>query len=242
MVKGKAVVVGASSGIGREIARRLIDDGWTVGVAARRVALLEPLRALAPERVTAAFVDVTADDAPAALDALADAIGGMDLYVHVAGAGKRNATLCGATETATVDVNAAGFCRMTGQAYRYFAERGRGHIAVISSIAGTRGLGAAPAYSATKAFQCTYIEALSQLARMRKLNITFTDIRPGFVDTALIAGDNYPMTMDVRRVADRAVSAIYGKKEVTVIDWRWSILTFFWKLVPHVLWRRMRIG
>ena len=82
---------------------------------------------------------------------------------------------------------------MVNTAFHYFARQGKGHIAVISSIAGTKGLGIAPAYSATKRFQNTYIDALEQLAYMQKKKaIHFTDIRPGFVKTDLLNdGKNY---------------------------------------------------
>ena len=91
---------------------------------------------------------------------------------------------------------------MVTAAFRYFARQGNGHIAIISSIAGTKGLGAAPAYSATKRFQNTYLDALEQLACMQHLSIRFTDIRPGFVATGLLNdGKHYPMLMNTAYVA-----------------------------------------
>lgn len=242
MRPGKAVVVGASSGIGRAIALRLIADGWTVAVAARRLDRLEELRAAAPERVTAMSLDITAPQAARQLGPLADGMGGMDLYVHVSGHGKRNHALEPGIELQTVETNADGFCRMVGAAFSYFARHGGGHIAAVTSIAGTRGMGAAPSYSATKAFQCSYLEALAQLARMRRLDIAFTDIRPGFVGTDFLAGCDFPMTMKTEPVARAAVKAIYRKRHVAVIDWRWRVVTALWRLIPHRLWRRMKIG
>ena len=127
-------------------------------------------------------------------------------------------------------------------AFNYFAAKGNGHIAVISSIAGTKGLGAAAAYSASKRFQNTYIDCLDQLCHIRKLNIDFTDIRPGFVATPLLdGGGKYPMVMDVSKVARRIVTALNKKERVTVIDWRYRILVFFWRLIPLWLWRRLPI-
>lgn len=82
-----------------------------------------------------------------------------------------NAALDATKEMGTLLTNGVGFTRMVGEAYRYFAECGGGHIAVISSIAGTKGLGAAPAYSGTKAFQNVYVQALEQQAHMRHLPI-----------------------------------------------------------------------
>ncbi len=238
----RAVVVGASSGIGREVAILLLSQGWTVGLAARRE---EPLRALAGDYPGQAFtqvLDVTRDDAPACLMRLVEKMGGMDLYFHAAGVGWQNPVLEARKELSTLATNGVGFARMVGEAYRYFAGRDGGHIAVISSIAGTKGLGAAPAYSATKAFQNVYVQALEQQAHMRHLFIRFTDVRPGFVRTSLL-GDvtSYLMLMEPRVVARAIVRAIGRGSHVCVIDWRYRLLTFFWRLLPAALWRRMRI-
>ena len=142
-----------------------------------------------------------------------------------------------------MDTNAIGFTRMIGTAYRYFAEQGKGHIAAITSIAGTKGLGPAPAYSATKALQATYLQALEQQARQRGLyDIHFTDIRPGFVDTALLSGSfRYPMMLRPESVARDIVSSIRKRRHVRVIDTRYRVLTFFWRLVPNFIWRRLRL-
>lgn len=100
----------------------------------------------------------------------------------------------------------------------------------------------APAYSATKRFQNTYLDALEQLAHLQKLNISFTDIRPGFVATALLNdGKNYPMLMRVERVARQITQALEGKRRVAIIDSRYRVLVFFWRLIPHWLWKRLPI-
>ncbi len=238
----KAIIVGASSGIGREVAQRLLADGWQLGVAARRDEQLLELQASAPGRVEVMTIDVTAPDADARLLMLIEKLGGMDLYFHASGIGKQNRTLEPDIELRTMETNAVGFTRMIGAAYRYFAERGEGHIAAISSIAGTKGLGPAPAYSATKALQVTYLEALEQQASQRGLRIRFTDIRPGFVDTALLSGDfRYPLMMKPEAVARDIVRSIYRKRHVRVIDMRYRVLTFLWRLIPRWIWRRMKL-
>ena len=223
-----AIIMGASSGIGREVARLLIEKGWTVVLAARRQEPLEALRAMAPGRVSVACVDVTDAEAPTQLEKLFETMGHVDLEAGI--------------EIATVMTNGVGFTRMIGTAYRCFARQGEGHIACITSIAGTKGLGAAPAYSATKAMQSTYLQALEQLAHSQGLRIRFTDIRPGFVDTPLLAGNvRYPMLLDAVAVARTIVSAITRRRHVVVIDWRWAVLTAFWRRIPRWLWRRLRL-
>ena len=233
----KAIVIGASSGIGLEVAKLLIEQGWKVGIAARRVELLKDLGAAAIERI-----DVTADDATEGLQRLIVQLGGMDLYFYASGIGKQNRKLTADIELATLQTNGVGFTRMIGEAYRYFAKQGSGHIAAITSIAGTKGLGPAPAYSATKAMQNVYLQALEQQAHTRGLNICFTDIRPGFVDTALLAGDfHYPMMLRPEKVAQEIVYAINHRQHIRVIDWKYRILTVVWQRIPRWIWRRMTL-
>lgn len=242
-MKGKnAIIVGASSGIGMEVAKVLLSDGWHLGIAARREDKLLELKAMAPERIKVMTIDVTQSDAGERLLSLIDELGGMDLYFHASGIGRQNRNLEADIELRTMETNAVGFTRMIGTAYRYFAQRGEGHIAAITSIAGTKGLGPAPAYSATKALQATYLQALEQQSRQSGLHIRFTDIRPGFVDTALLNGDfKYPMLLQPAAVARDIVGSIYKRRHVRIIDLRYRILTFFWRLIPNWLWRRFRL-
>ena len=238
----RVVIIGASSGMGLEVAKLFIARGYQVGVAARREDRLQALKLEAPDRVVTATIDVTTDDAPERLRDLIGQLGGMDLFFYSSGIGKQNRTLTPDIELATVNTNGLGFTRMIGEAYRYFAERGEGHIAAITSIAGTKGLGPAPSYSATKAFQNVYLQALEQQANARGLKIRFTDIRPGFVNTDLL-NDNfrYPMMLSPEKVSRQIVKAIDNKRHVMVIDWRYAILTALWRRLPRPLWRLLKI-
>ncbi len=239
----KAVVMGASSGIGMEVAKLLLADGWIIGVAARRTDLLEQLKDTASERVVMETIDVNADGAEDMLLSLIVTLGGMDLFFYAPGIGWQNPTLEPDKENNTVTTNALGFTRMVGTAFRYMATHGGGHVAAVTSIAGTKGLGPAPAYSATKAFQNTYLQALEQQANARKLNIRFTDLRPGFVDTALLGdGNRYPMLLRKEDVAYEMVEAIRHHKHIWVIDWRWRILTALWRRIPRWVWRRLNLN
>ncbi len=234
----RAIVIGASSGIGFEVARQLLNEGWKVGVAARRIDLLQNVG-----NVDAAEqIDVNDPNATEQLREMISQLGGMDLFFYAAGIGKQNRELHEHIEIQTATTNGVGFVRMIGEAYRYFAEKGEGHIAAITSIAGTKGLGPSPAYSATKAMQNVYIQALEQQAHARGLNIYFTDIRPGFVNTALLNGDfHYPMMMQPEDVAQKIISAIRHKKHICVINWKYRLLTMFWRRIPRFIWRRMRL-
>lgn len=259
----KAIVMGATSGIGMEVAKLLAAKGWQVGIAGRRI---ERLQALISQGGITCYqqIDVTSPDAPAQLQKLIDKLGGMDLYFHSSGIGWQNNSLDIEKEMKTLETNGLGFTRMVDTAFNWFAaqsstptnksklsvsesKKKANHtcqnfrIACITSIAGTKGLGAAPAYSATKRFQNHYLECLSQQARMRHLPIAITDIRPGFVKTDLIAGSSYPLQLKPEDVAKHIVNAIENGKEVKVIDWRYDILVFLWRLIPRWLWTRLRI-
>ena len=233
----RAIVIGASSGIGQEVAMLLMKEGWTVGVAARREDKLKALGAAAFEPI-----DVTKEDATERLQSLISRLGGMDLFFYASGIGKQNRELEEDIELATMQTNGLGFTRMIGEAYRYFAKQGHGHIAAITSIAGTKGLGPSPSYSATKAMQNVYLQALEQQANARGLKIHFTDIRPGFVDTPLLTGDfHYPMMLKPEKVAKEIITAINHRQHIRVIDWKYRLMTALWRRIPRCLWRHMRL-
>ena len=233
----RAIVIGASSGIGQEVAMLLMKEGWTVGVAARREDKLKALGAAAFEPI-----DVTKEDATERLQSLISRLGGMDLFFYASGIGKQNRELEEDIELATMQTNGLGFTRMIGEAYRYFANQGQGHIAAITSIAGTKGLGPSPSYSATKAMQNVYLQALEQQANARGLKIHFTDIRPGFVDTPLLTGDfHYPMMLKPEKVAKEIITAINHRQHIRVIDWKYRLMTALWRRIPRCLWRHMRL-
>ena len=257
----KAIVMGATSGIGMEVAKLLAAKGWQVGIAGRRIERLQALisenkATLQNGNITDSKttpqggityyqqIDVTSAEASSQLLELIDKLGGMDLYFHSSGIGWQNNSLDIEKELKTVKTNGLGFTRMVDTAFNWFVyhhSSQKARIACITSIAGTKGLGAAPAYSATKRFQNHYLECLSQQARMRHLPISITDIRPGFVKTDLIAGSTYPLQLQPEDVAKHIVRAIDKGKEVKVIDWRYAILVFFWRLIPRGLWTRLRI-
>ena len=238
----KAIIIGATSGMGLETAKLLHSKGWTIGAMGRREDRLNALANELKDRIFTKTVDITKEDAPLRFKELIAEMDGVDLVFHVSGIVKQNLALEPETELATVATNAMGFTRMVTAAFNYFASRGTGHIAVLSSIAGTKGLGAAPSYSATKRFQSTYIQCLAQQAKMRGLKISFTDIRPGFVDTDLLSdGNSYPLLMQTNVVARRIVKALERKERKLVIDWRYAILVFFWRLIPDFIWERLPI-
>ena len=238
--------MGATSGIGQAVMQELTDRGWEVGIAGRRQEQLIELQRINLNVVATERIDITQPDAADRLLTLIGKMGGdIDLYFHSSGIGYQNPTLDTDKEMRTVETNAMGFTRMVTAAYHYFAQRPdrQGHIAVISSIAGTRPLGAAPAYSSTKRYINHYMDCLQQLRRIQGLkHLCLTDIRPGFVRTPLLAdGGNYPMQLDVKKVAKEIVNGLELRKSVITVDWKYRLLVMVWRLIPRCIWLRMRI-
>ena len=243
-VKMHAIVMGATSGIGYEVAKILASRGWRVGVAGRREAILAQMVAETDGIVAYEVIDVTIPDAVDGMHNLIDKLGGMDLYFHSSGIGYQNTELDADKELRTIETNCLGMTRLVGEAFRYFEQHPEteGQIAVISSIARTKGLGAAPAYSASKRFTSHYLESLSQLKTIKGIqNIHISDIRPGFVKTPLIEGSNFPMQLDAGKVAISIVDGIERRKPVITVNWLYRLLVFFWQMIPRFMWIRMRI-
>ena len=237
--------MGATSGIGLEVLKVLTAKGWEVGIAGRRQQLLFELQRQNLNVVATECIDVTEANAADKLLTLVGKLGGCDLYFHSSGIGHQNPQLDVEKELRTVETNALGFTRMVTAMFNYFAAHPErpGHIAVISSVAGTKGLGASPAYSATKRYVNHYLECLSQLLHIRGIrHITITDIRPGFVRTPLLAdGHNYPLQLDVTDVAQEIVRGIEHRKAILTVDWKYRIICFFWRLIPRWLWLRLPV-
>lgn len=241
----KIIIIGASSGIGFQAAADFARAGWRVGMAARR---LEPMKALQqqyPENITVAQIDVTAPEAPRKLGDLIEDLGGMDTLLFCSGTGFSDPELEDARIVNTLEVNVVGFARIVAEAYKYFratANVEQGQIAVITSVAATKGLGIAASYSASKRFQVQFINSLEQLAYTQQVNVAFTDIRPGFVRTPLLRDDRtYPMLMNVTQAARLVEKAVVDRKRVAVIDSRWRIVNALWRLIPQRIWRHVDI-
>lgn len=242
------IIVGASSGIGLRVATDFARMGWRVGVASRREDSLAALRSLYPDSVEYSTIDVTADDAVERFNDLIERLGGMDVLLYAAGCGWMNPELDLTDDIRTIGVNVTGFTKIVVAAYKYFkatANVSRGRIAAITSIAGTKGIGQSAAYSASKRYQWTYLQALDQLAHIQHVNVGITDIRPGFVDTDLLrksGAGNLPMVMSLNYAAPRIEKAILLGKRVATIDSRWAVVTALWRLIPSSAWRHLRLS
>lgn len=232
------IIIGATSGMGRAVAEIYLAQGHRVGVTGRRTALLEEFASAAPAgRVFTRTFDVSSWDAAAQLASLVEEMGGVDICLYSSGFGHTNTALEPSLELGQVEVNAEGFVRCAVWLFNYWAGNGlKGHLAVLSSVASILPLGVCPAYSATKEFDAFYTKALRQLAVIRKADIKFTIIKPGFVDTDFIHGRHFPMTIRREDAAAKIVRAIEHKKKTAVIDGRWAALGLLMRLIPSPLW------
>jgi short-subunit dehydrogenase len=227
------IIIGASSGIGSELARVFSANGYAVGITARRLELLAEVKKGLPGSAFMKRMDVT--DTGAAMHVLEDLIremGGVDIIVINAGIGFMNPDLAWDKEKSTIDVNVTGFAAMANVALKYFTARGSGHIVGISSIAGLRGNSHAPAYGASKAFISNYLEALRFRVHKIKLPIAVTDIQPGFVDTAMAQGDGLFWVSSARNAAVRIFDAVKKKRPHAYITGRWRLVAWILKIMP----------
>lgn len=245
----RAIIIGATSGIGRELAIHLARHGVILGLAGRREDKLRELQMqLGEERVHITRLDVTHESATESLDELIARVGAPDLLLYASGIGKQNPQLDIKIESDTVMTNSWGMVRLVDHFVNYVKQEARydakhrAHVAVISSVAGTMGMGSAPAYSATKSMQSSYLVALSQYARMEHIPVMFSDIRPGFVATEILNPEkHYPMLMSADKAARCILRGLRNRHRIIIFDWRFKLIVALWRLIPRCLWERLTI-
>jgi short-subunit dehydrogenase len=235
----KIVIIGATSGIGLQLARLYAAAGHLVGATGRRQDLLYTLQLEYPNQVVTACYDATGSQATAYLDGLVGKLGGLDLLIYNAGWGEPAEALDPAIDTATVDINVNAFLTAIHYGWRYFTAQGHGHLVTVSSIAGTRGNRHSPSYSAAKAFQSVYFEGLYIKARKMKIPLFITDIQPGFVDTKMAKGPRF-WVAPVEKAARQIIQAIGHRRRRVYITRRWWLIAKLFRWIPG--WVYYRIG
>jgi short-subunit dehydrogenase len=236
-MKRNAIVIGATSGIGRGVAALLARHGYTVGITGRRTELLETLCAANPSAFIAAPMDVARpDEARAIFNRLAERLGRVDLVIVNAGMGIRNNELSWQIDRQIIEVNILGCTAVANAAMHVFFKQGFGHLVGISSIAALRGSRYVPTYPASKAYLSTYLEGLRHKVRHEKQPITITDIKPGFVDTAMAQGDYVFWRAPVDKAAEQIYQAICKKKKTAYITRRWRLIAWLQKCLPDFLY------
>ena len=236
----KVIIVGATSGIGKELAILFAENNYLVGITGRRTKLLEELKAENPEKYLIKTFDITeTNTSTIKLQELVFELGGLDMIVISSGTGEINEQLDFNVEKQTIDTNISGFTCIADWAFRYFNEQKSGQIVAITSIGGLRGSGNAPAYNASKAYQINYMEGLRKKANKLTFPIHITDIRPGLVDTDMAKGDGLLWVMPVKIATKQIYSAIRNKKKVAYVTKRWRIVAFIMKHLPRFIYDQM---
>ena len=236
----KAIVIGATSGIGKSISEILIQNDYSVGVTGRRLEMLKSLKEKNPEKICYCQMDVQDLSAIESIcNMLVQQLGGLDLLIISAGIGDENKLLNFSIENNVIKTNIQGFTCVADWGMNYFKKQGHGHLVNISSIAGLMGNGDAPSYNATKAFQINYLEGLRLNADKSGAEIIVTDIRPGYVDTDMAKGDGMFWVAPVEKAAQQIFTAIKRKKKVVYITKRWRIIGLLLKIIPYSILRKV---
>lgn len=241
----KVIIVGATSGIGRELAKRYALADWRVGITGRRNELLLEFAKEFPGRVMVETFDVRGNDNIMHIKSLIEKLDGLDLLIYNSGFGDPSTTLDWELDKITYETNVKGFIEIVHYAFNYFVQQGHGHIAATSSLASIRGNSWAPAYSASKAFMSVYMEGLymkaKKLARKNKSaqRIFLTDIQPGFVNTKPAKGNAQFWVAPVEKVASQIFRAIQHKQWRVYVTRRWWLIAQIMRWAPGWLYHRV---
>lgn len=234
----KVIIVGASSGIGYQLAKIYSSRGAEVGIAAPELDLLENLQSILPNRSYVKQIDVSnPTEARSLLADLVTEMGGMDILVISAGKGPPQPTW--EVEMEIIEVNIAGFTALANWAFQYFEANGGGQLAGISSVASLRGRRIGTVYSASKAYINSYLEGLQQLSVYNKKGVTVTAIRPGFVATPMVQGNTHMFWVaTAEKAAMQIYKAIEAKKRIAYVTRRWWLVAQVLKSLPDFVWLR----
>ena len=234
------VIIGATSGIGKVLFLKYANADNRIGIVGRRANLLDELSRKYPSKTITAKADITnLEEIEQAINALHKELEHIDLVIVSSGTGDINAELDYNVERPTIDTNVTGWTFVIDTFYNIFEQQGHGHLVAITSAGGLRGEPMAPAYSASKAYQINYMEALRKKAFKSRAHIIVTDIRPGLVDTAMAKGEGLFWVMPVEKVAYQIIAAIRKEKSKAYITKRWHVLAIVNKSLPFMLYKRM---
>lgn len=239
------MLVGATDGIGLELARVYLARGWRVGLMGRDAAKLDAVAAqLRGEFPNGTLMTEACDvtDAirlPGAFESLLAKLGQADLVVYVAGVliEGDGATSVFADDSAMLATNALAATHLLGLAANYFAAARRGHLAAIGSIAGDRGRRRNPAYNASKAALHAYLEGLRN--RLYPLGVRVSTVKPGFVRTRMLSGRTAPGAISAREAAGLIARGLDRGRESFYVPWWWGLMGLALRLTPRAVFKRV---
>ena len=223
-----AIVFGATSGIGKQLAAYLVADGYRVGITGRRLQLLNTIKATKPSQYFVWENDVQDIlNTEAVFKQIVDEFESISLVVHCSGIGYENPELDWHKEYNTIKTNVLGATRIYDLAFNLFKKQGFGHLVSISSIASLRGNRFSPSYFASKAYQVNYLESL--YFKSKEIvggKVYITDIRPGYVDTAMALGNDIFWMASLEKASRQIYLAIKRKKRRVYISKRWNFIAW----------------
>jgi short-subunit dehydrogenase len=236
----KTIIIGASSGIGKELAKILSQNNFELGLLARRLKLLNDLQKELKTKTFIKQIDLAKQkESLIIFNELLQEMQNIDLIIVTAGVGYLNPNLDWQKEKETIDINILGCTAIINSAIKYFKERKNGQLVVITSIAGLRGSDICPAYNASKSFLSVYLQGLRKKIIKEKLNITITDIKPGLVNTRMAQGNSLFWVADPKIAALQIFQAIKKKKKIVYITKRWRLIAWVYKFLPNCLYNRL---
>jgi short-subunit dehydrogenase len=234
-----ALIVGASSGIGAELARQLAGLDFDLALVSRREALLSALAAELPSQTRWLSLDISRpDQALPKFRAFLQDLPRVDCLVLNAGISVKHPTW--EEEAQTIATNVLGFTALAQCGVNYFIRQGGGHLVGVSSIAAIRGRETSTVYSATKAYVTNYLEGLRKLVVRKRLPIVITEIVPGFVKTPLLEGKTGIFwAAETPQAVRQMVRGIVKKKARVYITRRWRLVAFFLRCLPEWMYLRL---
>ena len=242
----RAIITGASSGIGAALAHELARRGWTLGLLARRADLLDALVRELAAMAVALPCDVT--DAAAVREAVRhgeEVLGGpFDLAVANAGIGipSHAAKFNLADAELMTRVNIIGMFHLFDAVIPSMIARRSGRFAGVASIAGLRGLPASSVYSATKAAMQAFLE--SSRVDLIPYGVGVTIVNPGFVNTSMTDKNRYkmPFLMTAEEAARIVADGLERGARVVEFPRPMSLLMRMARLIPDAVWDRATGG
>lgn len=236
----RIIILGATSGIGQGLATYYAQGDARIAIMGRRKENLESIAASSSEKFITAVCDITdVNKLPLCLNLMVEKLGGLDLLIISSGVGTRNPELLYEKETPALLTNVVGWTCAVDWGINFFEKQQHGHLVTISSVIGLRGVALAPAYSASKAFQISYMEGMRQ--RVHKLGgkVLTTDVRPGFVDTVMGQGPHAFWVASVEKTAKQIAHAIERGKKVVYVTKRWRLVAWLFKRIPNCIYNRV---
>ena len=235
-----AIVFGATSGIGKSLTVMLVNDGYKIAVTGRRIELLEELKNKHPNQILVKHNDIqNIEDVEKVFNEIVEEFKTINLVIQSSGVAYINPKLTWDKEEQSIKTNVLGVTKLYILAYNLFRKQQFGHLVGISSIASIRGNRSAPVYFASKAYQKAYLESLYiKTKSIKSKKVFITDIRPGFIDTAMALGEDLFWLVTLDKAVKQIYTAIKKKKRVAYVSKRWRLIAWVLKLAPAWLLKK----